>query len=110
MLVARWHLTAQFGKVDDVVSILRKWEIDVGQRAGWKAGALRVTAGLVGAGNTDIELEARVDSLGDLEAAWSDMERNPHHREYLAHLGHVIVSGSARWTVHREINLIPDET
>ena len=110
MLVARWQFAAQFGKVDDVLSLLRKWEIDVGQRVGWKSNNVRVTVGMVGAGNSDIELEVRVDSLSDLEAAWADMERSPHHHEYIKQLGHVVVSGSNHWTVRREATLIPDES
>jgi hypothetical protein len=109
MLVARWQVTAQYGKVDDVLSILRKWEIDVAHRVGWKSNNLRFMVGMVGAANTDVELEVRVDSLSDLEAAWADLERNPHHHEYLKQLAHVL-SGTSRWTVHREVSLIPNES
>jgi hypothetical protein len=34
------------------------------------------------------------------------MERNPHHREYLKQLESVIVSGSSRWTILREVGLV----
>ena len=110
MFVARWQFTSQFGKVDDVVSILRKWEIDVGERVGWKTTQVRLVTGVVGAGSASIEFEVRVDSLADLESAWVDMERNPHHHEYMKKLGSVIVSGTAHWTVHREIDVIPAES
>jgi hypothetical protein len=109
MFVARWQFTSQFGKINDVLSILRKWEIDVGERVGWKAGAVRVVTGVVGAGDSSIELEVRVDSLSDLEAAWKDLGQNPHHDEYMKQLGTVIVSGTDRWTVYREVSLIPAE-
>jgi hypothetical protein len=107
MFVARWHFTAQFGKVDDVLSILRKWEIDVGERVGWKSNHVQVATGVVGAGNSAIEFAVRVDSLADLEAAWVDMDRNPHHHEYIKQLATVIVSGTNHWTIHREVVLIP---
>lgn len=107
MFVARWHFTAQFGKVDDVLSILRRWEIDVGERIGWKTSHVQVTTGVIGVGGSTVELEVRVDSLGDLEAAWADMERNPHHHEHIKQLGTVIVSGSNHWSVHRVRDLIP---
>ena len=110
MFVARWQFTAQFGKVEDVLSLLRKWEIDVGERVGWKSSHVRVTVGVVGAGNSAIEFEVRVDSLADLEAAWNDMERSPHHHEYIKQLGQVIVSGTNHWTVQREVVLIPHES
>jgi hypothetical protein len=109
MFVARWHFTAHFGKVDDVLSLLRKWEIDVGERVGWKSGSIKLCVGVIGAGNSAIEFEIRADSLNDLEAAWRDMDRNPHHHEYMKQLGHVVVSGSNHWTVHREVVLIPRE-
>ena len=109
MIVARWQFTSQFGRTDDVLSILRRWEIDVGERVGWKSSSLRLVAGLVGAAPSAVELEVRLDSLADLEAAWGDMERNPHHHEYMKQLGQVIVSGTDHWTVLRELTLIPTE-
>jgi hypothetical protein len=109
MFVARWHFTAQFGKVEDVLSLLRKWEIDVGERVGWKTGHVQLTTGAVGAGNSSIEFAVRVDSLADLEAAWADMERNPHHHEYIKQLATVLVSGSNHWTVHRERAIVPQD-
>ncbi|MEP7127133.1 MAG: hypothetical protein ABJE95_39735 [Byssovorax sp.] len=83
------------------MAILRKWEIDVGQRVGWRSG-LRITKGFLGARETDVELEVRVDSLADLEAAWRDMEHIPHHADYLRQLGPVIVERGSRWIVVRE--------
>jgi hypothetical protein len=106
MFVARWQFTSQFGKVEDVLSILRKWQIDVGERVGWRSASTRVVAGVVGATNSAIEFEIHVDSLADLEAAWNDMERNPSHQEHMKQLGHVIVAGSNHWTVYRELSLI----
>ncbi len=106
MFVARWHFTAQFGKVDDVLSILRKWEIDVGERVGWKSSNVTVVTGSIGASNSAIEFQVRMDNLADFEAAWTDMEKNPHHHEYMKQLGTVIVSGSNHWTIHHERVLI----
>jgi hypothetical protein len=108
MFVARWHFTAQFGKVEDALSLLRKWEIDVGERVGWKSSYIQLTTGAVGVDSSSIELAVRVDTLADLEAAWADMERNPHHHEYIKQLGTVLVSGSSHWTVHRERTIVPE--
>jgi hypothetical protein len=109
MFVARWQFTCRFGRVDDCVAILRKWEMDVGVPAGWKPSAVRVTVGAVGAADSEIELESRVETLADLEGTWRDMEHNPHHREYVKQLESVIVGGTSRWTLHRTIDLIPGE-
>ena len=108
MFVARWHFTAQFGKVDDVLSLLRKWEIDVGERVGWKTSSVRVLTGVVGASNSAVEFEVHLDSLSDLEAAWHDMERNPHHHEYMKQLGTVVAAGTNVWTVLRVRDIIPE--
>ncbi len=80
------------------------------ERVGWKTGHLRIVTGLVGAGSSDVEVDVRVDSLADLEAAWGDMERNPHHHEHMKQLGHVLVGGTGRWTILREVDLFPGES
>jgi hypothetical protein len=106
MFVARWQFTSRFGKLDDTLSILRKWEIDVGERVGWKSSSVRVLTGFIGGNDSEVEFEAHIDNLTDLEATWGDMERNPHHREYLKQLESVIVSGTSRWTILREVSLV----
>ncbi|MFT3767567.1 MAG: hypothetical protein QM820_19100 [Minicystis sp.] len=108
MFIARWEFTCRFGKVDDCISILRKWEMDVGDRVGWKASSVRVLTGYLGANDSQVEFEARAENLTDLEGVFGDMERNPHHREYLRQLEHVIVAGTSKWTVLREVSLIKD--
>jgi hypothetical protein len=102
MFIARWQFTARFGKTDDCVSILRKWEIDVGQRIGWKSGSTRLVSGFIGSSQSNIEFETRFDNLTDLESAWNDMDRVPHHREYMKMLEPLIEGGTDRWTLYRE--------
>lgn len=104
MFVARWQLTAKFGKVEDTISILRRWEIDVGERVGWKPSTVRIFAGFIGTNDTDVEFETHAENLNDLEAALNDMQRNPHHREYLKQLEQTVTS--SRWVVQREIPII----
>ena len=108
MFIARWEFSCRFGKVDDCISILRKWEMDVGDRAGWRAGAVRLLTGFLGANDSQVEFEARVDSLSDLEGVWADLERNPHHREYMKQLEQVIQTGTSKWSVLREVPLVKD--
>lgn len=108
MFIARWEFTCRFGKVDDCISILRKWEIDVGDRAGWKASGVRIATGFLGGDDSRVEFEARVETLNDLEGVWSDLERNPHHREYMRQLEHVIAAGTSRWSVLREIPVVKE--
>src|SRR5687767_1396796 len=109
MFIARWNLTANFGKLDDCVSLLKRWQIDVGERIGWKVGSVRVTTGTVGAAPTAIEYEVHFDSLNDLESAWKDLEGVPHHREYMKMFETVMAPGSGAWTIRREIDLAPND-
>jgi hypothetical protein len=104
MYVARWHLTARFGHKDDCLKLLQRWEIDVAHRIGWRPGSLRIVAGGIGVGDTDIEVEVKIDSLTDLEASWADMARVPYQAEYQKKLSELIISGSSRWTIHRVID------
>ncbi len=107
MFVARWQLTAKFGKVEDTIAILRRWEIDVGERVGWKPSSVRILAGFIGSSSNEIDFEARAENLTDLEAALNDMERNPHHREYLKQLERCL--SSSRWVVYRNVDIVPGD-
>lgn len=100
MYIARWQFTTRFGKTDDCLAILRKWEMDVGQRVGWRPGSVRILTGFIGASQSDLEFESHFDSLNDFESAWGDMERVPYHREYLKQLEPFIVPGSNRWNIY----------
>lgn len=109
MFIARWHLTANFGKLDDCVALLKRWQIDVGERIGWKVGSVRVTAGAVGTAPTAVEYEIHFDSLSDLESAWKDLDGVPHHREYLKMFEGLLAPGSGTWTIHKELDLTPKD-
>lgn len=105
MYVVRWQLQARFGHLKDVLNILRQWEFDVGQRVGWRASSIRVVQGMLGASQGTVELETRAESLGDLEASWSDMEKSPHHQEAMRSLERFVVSGTDEWRVYKTIEL-----
>jgi len=105
MYIARWLLTAHYGHKDATISLLRKWEVDVGQRIGWRAAAIRVLAGTIGVPQSHVEFEVRVDNLTDLESAWADMSKNPYHAQYLKELEPHIVSGSNVWQIYELVEL-----
>jgi hypothetical protein len=109
MFIARWHLTANFGKLEDCVSLLKRWQIDVGERIGWKVASVRVTTGSVGAPPSALEYEVTFDSLSDLESAWNDLEKAPHHREYMKMFEGLMAPGSGSWTIHRQIDIAPND-
>ena len=105
MFIARWHFNARFGHTQQCVNILQIWEIDVVHRVGWKADAIRVVSGLLGASDTEIEFEVRVDSLTDLESAWGDIDNVPYHKQYMKELEGLVSGSISRWTVHRVAEL-----
>jgi hypothetical protein len=102
MFIARWQFTARAGKTGDCVAILRKWELDVGHRIGWRAGSVRLNSGYIGVAQEYVEFEGRVDSLSDLESLWRDMDKNDLHKEYLRQLDAIIVS--SQWKVLRAVD------
>ncbi len=108
MYVARWQFTARFGHKEECLRVLRKWNVDVAQRVGWRS--LRATSGSIGGPDAQIELEVQLDNIEDLEAAWRDMAAVPYHAEYQRQLAELIVSGSDRWTIHRLVDLSPSES
>lgn len=107
MYIARWHLTTRFGKTDDCISLLKKWQIDVGERVGWRSASVRALVGVLGTSDSEIQFEARFDSMDDLEAAWKDMRATPYHHEYMKQMEGLIAPGSNRWTVLQVLDLSP---
>ena len=109
MHVVRWQFQVRFGHLNEVLGILRKWEVDVGQRVGWRATSIRVMQGLLGPSQSQIELETKIDSLGDLESSFGDMAKSPHHTEAMKSLEKYIVSGSDSWTVYKLVELFEQD-
>jgi hypothetical protein len=108
MYIVRWHFQTRFGHLKEVQQILRQWEIDVGQRVGWRASTVRVLQGMLGSSRSTIELETHVESLADLESSWADMERIPHHPEAMRALEKFVTSGTDTWSVYKQIELFED--
>lgn len=108
MYIVRWHLQTRFGHLKEVQQILRQWEIDVGQRVGWRASTVRVLQGMLGSSRSSIELETHVESLGDLEASWADMDKSPHHAEAMRALEKFVTSGTDTWSVYKQVELFED--
>ncbi len=103
MYVVRWQLQTRFGHLKEVLNVLRQWEIDVGQRVGWKASSIRVLQGMLGASQSTVELETRADNLSDLESSWKDMEKSPHHQEAMKSLERFVVGDT--WSVYQVVEL-----
>lgn len=109
MYVVRWEFQVRFGHLKEVLQILRQWEFDVGQRVGWRAQSLRVLQGALGDSRSTVQLETRVESMGDLEASWRDMDKNPLHGEAMKSLERFLVSGTDSWTAYEVIELFDND-
>lgn len=108
MYIARWHMTANPGKTDACIALFRKWEMDVGDRVGWKPGTMLVSAGFLGSNEGEIEIEVKVDSLSDLESIWKDVDSVPHHKVLMAELAPLLLT-SSRWTVRQVFARTPND-
>jgi len=49
MFVARWQIDARFGHKETVIDLLRKWEREVGTKAGTDRMAFKILTGSIGA-------------------------------------------------------------
>jgi len=102
MYIARWTVTLLNGRLDSYLSLLRKWQIEVGMRAGWKPESVRVVTGCLGASESEVQYEVQIDDLNDLQLAWADIARNPAQPEYLNAFAAHISPGSNRWDVFQK--------
>jgi hypothetical protein len=105
MYIVRWEFGIRFGHQKEVIQILRQWEFDVGQRIGFRAANIKLMQGALGASRSSIELETHVDSLSDLEAAWTDMAKNPAHVEAMKSLERFVVGATDTWRVYTVLPL-----
>lgn len=102
MFIARWTIDARFGKKDECVSYMKKWQQEVGKPVGWKEA--RMTSGSIGALESRIELEIKISSLAELEQAWGRFGDFPYHKQFGKDLEPNIVSGSNRWEIFRVLD------
>jgi len=70
-----------------------------------RAGPPRAT-GSLGAPESTIEVEITVGGLGDIEAAWARLANFPAQGQWAEELEPLIVSGTARWSVYRPVEVL----
>lgn len=104
MFIARWIIEAKFGHKDDVISVCKRWQAEVGNRIGLKFNQ-RALSGSIGVAESRFELETQVPSLAELEKSWAEMAKLPAHKQFSKELEPHIVSGSNRWEILRLLEL-----
>jgi hypothetical protein len=101
MFVARWSVDTKFGHKDATLSIMNKWQDEVGSKVGLERKRSRLLSGSVGAPESRIENEVEVASLKELEEAFAKFSQFPYHQKFSQELEQHIVSGTNRWEIFR---------
>ncbi len=101
MFIARWQIDARFGHKQDAIDLLRKWEQDIGRKAGTDKMDLKILSGSIGARESLIEANHTVESLAQLEAFFATIGKMEAHKKWGKDLEPFVVSGSPQWTIYR---------
>ena len=101
MFVARWQIDARFGQKQNVIDSLRRWEVDVGRKAGTEGMDFRILTGSIGAREATVEANHTVKSIGHLEQFFEAIGKIDAHKQWSRELEPHVVSGSAVWNIYR---------
>ena len=101
MLIARWQIDARFGQKQTVIESISKWTKEIAPQVGLLKG--RMLSGSIGALEATVEHNWEVESLAELEAAWSKLATIEAHKQWSKALEPNVVSGTARWSIFRVI-------
>ena len=103
MFVARWQIDARFGHKQTVIDLLRRWEREVGAKAGTDKMDFKILTGSIGTREATVEANHSVESLAQLEQFFGAIGNNDAHRQWGRDLEPYVVSGSAFWNIYRAL-------
>jgi hypothetical protein len=101
MFVARWQIDARFGHKQTVVDLLRKWEREIGAKAGTDRMDFKILTGSIGAREATIEANHTVDTIAQLEQFFAVIGKSDAHGQWGKDMEPHVVSGSAVWNIYR---------
>jgi hypothetical protein len=101
MFVARWQIDARFGHKQTVIDLLRKWEREIGTKAGTDKMDFKILTGSIGAREATVEANHTVESIAQLERFFEAIGKIDAHRQWGKDLEPYVVSGSALWSIFR---------
>jgi hypothetical protein len=101
MFVARWQIDARFGHKQTVVDLLRKWEREIGAKAGTDKMDFKVLTGSIGAREATVEANHTVESIAQLEKFFAAIGKIDAHRQWGKDMEPYVVSGSPVWNIYR---------
>jgi hypothetical protein len=102
MIIARWSIDARFGHKQTVLDSMIQWEKDVASKIGWTD--MRLLTGSIGARESTVQSEVRLNDLAELNAAWDKLATIESHKRWSKELEPYIVSGTPRWEIFRVVS------
>jgi hypothetical protein len=101
MFIARWQIDARFGHKQAVIELLRKWERDIGSKAGTDKMDFKILTGSIGAREATVEANHTIESIAQLERFFDSIAKIDAHPQWGKDLEPYVVSGSALWNIYR---------
>ena len=103
MFIARWQIDARFGHKQTVIDLLRKWEREIGAKAGTDTMDFKIVTGSIGAREATVEADHTIESLAQLERFFEAIGKIDAHRQWSKELEPHVVSGTALWNIYRVV-------
>jgi hypothetical protein len=103
MFIARWQIDARFGHKSTVIDMMRRWERDIGRKAGTDKMNFTILTGSVGALEATVEVNHTVESLAQLESFFGAVGKDSAHAQWSKDIEPYVVSGTAKWSIYRVV-------
>ncbi len=101
MFVARWQIDPRFGYEENVIDLLRKWQREIGSKAGTDRMDFKILTGSIGAREATVEANHTIENMDQLDRFFESIGKIDAYRQWGKDLEPYVVSGSALWNVFR---------
>ena len=101
MLIARWQIDTRFGHKQTVIDLIRRWEREIGSKAGTDKMDFKILTGSIGAREATVEVNHTVENLAQLERFFEAIGKSDAHKQWGKDLESYVVSGSSLWNIYR---------
>ena len=101
MILARWKIDARFGHKREVLDSVKWWADEIGTKIGWERDNMEIMTGSIGANESCVVTEVRLDSISALDESWNKLRELEEHAKWSQDLEPNIVSGTHRWEIYR---------
>ncbi|MGB8623955.1 MAG: hypothetical protein WCD16_14165 [Paracoccaceae bacterium] len=103
MFIARMHIEARFGHKQKALELFRKWDKEIGPKAGIPAGSQTILSGSIGAKEAAFEMEMKIKNLAELDGIFAKLADIPEHAKWGQEMEPHVVSGSNYWQIFRVV-------